>query len=169
MAGKAHPADRPGQDVIRRIWELASTDELRGRIVVLEDYDSGVARLMVRGVDVWLNTPEWPREASGTSGMKSVANGGLHASIPDGWWAEANLPECGFTIGKPELPEHDRDSRALMDLLENDIVPLYYERGPDGLPREWIAKMRRSMVAFLGRFSARRMLEDYVREVYDSK
>ena len=169
LAGKAHPADRPGQDVIRRIWEFASTDELRGRIVVLEDYDSGVARLMVRGVDVWLNTPEWPREASGTSGMKSVANGGLHASIPDGWWAEANLPECGFTIGKPELPEHDRDSRALMDLLENDIVPLYYERGPDGLPREWIAKMRRSMVAFLGRFSARRMLEDYVREVYDSK
>ncbi len=168
MAGKAHPADRPGQDVIRRIWEMADTDELRGRIVLLEGYDSGVARLMVRGVDVWLNTPEWPREASGTSGMKSVANGGLHASVPDGWWAEANLPECGFTIGKAELPDGPRDSEALLSLLENEIIPLYYERGPDGLPRDWIAKVRASMVAFLGQFSARRMLEDYVKDVYST-
>jgi len=166
MAGKAHPADRPGQEVIRRIWELASSDELRGRIVLLEDYDSGVARLMVRGVDVWLNTPEWPREASGTSGMKSVANGGLHASVPDGWWAECCAPDLGFTIGGQELPDHTRDANVLIEMLENEIVPLYYDRGPDGLPREWIACMRRSMVAFLGRFSARRMLEDYVRDMY---
>jgi starch phosphorylase len=166
LAGKAHPADRPGQEVIRRIWELADSDELRGRILLLEDYDSGVARLMVRGVDVWLNTPEWPREASGTSGMKAVANGALHASVPDGWWAECASPELGFTVGDAVHPDRRRDARLLMEMLEQQVVPLYYDRGSDGLPRAWIARMRNSMTAFLCRFSSRRMLEDYVRTMY---
>ena len=167
MAGKAHPADRPGQDVIRRIWELAGGDDLAGRIVVVEDYDSGVARLMVRGVDVWLNTPEWPREASGTSGMKATANGVLQASVPDGWWAEAHSPDTGFTIGAEQEPDRGRDHRLLMEALENDVVPLYYERDEQGLPRAWIQRMRACMVAYIHRFSARRMLEDYTREMYD--
>lgn len=166
MAGKAHPADRAGQEIIRNVWKLADTDELRGRIVFLEDYDMGVARLLVRGVDVWLNTPEWPREASGTSGMKAAANGVLHASVPDGWWAEAEREGTGFTLGDAALPKTDRDTKLLFKMIEREIVPLYYERDEAGLPRRWIEHMRACVVAHMGRFSTRRMLEDYARESY---
>jgi starch phosphorylase len=114
-----------------------------------------------------MNTPEWPHEASGTSGMKAVANGVLHASVPDGWWAEGHAPGLGFTLGSQELPHDDRDSQRLLELLEQEIVPLYYDRGDDGLPREWIATMRRSMTAFISRFSTRRMLEEYSSQLYD--
>jgi starch phosphorylase len=166
MAGKAHPADRPGQKIIENIWKLASTPELRGRIVFVEDYDLAVARLMVRGVDCWLNTPEWPREASGTSGMKAAINGVLNASVPDGWWAEGGSDAIGFTIGTQENPDRARDSRQLYELLEQHIVPLFHERGDDGLPRGWIALMRNSMAACLGRFSTRRMLTEYAQMLY---
>ncbi len=166
MAGKAHPADTSGQEIIRRIWQLAGSDTLRGRIVFVEDYDSSIARLMVRGVDVWLNTPTWPMEASGTSGMKAVANGALHASVPDGWWAEGYAEGLGFTIGEQRPPDEARDANLLLDLLEKQIVPLYYERDGAGLPRPWIAMMRASMAAFLGRFSTRRMLADYADRLY---
>ncbi|GJM22118.1 MAG: alpha-glucan phosphorylase [Planctomycetota bacterium] len=167
MAGKAHPADRAGQEIIRNVWALADSDELRGRIVFLEDYDMGVGRLLVRGVDVWLNTPEWPREASGTSGMKAAANGVLHASVPDGWWAEAEREGTGFTLGEPGPPNTERDAKALFEMLENEIVPLFYERDEGGLPRSWIEHMRACVVAHMGRFSTRRMLEDYARDFYD--
>ena len=166
LAGKAHPADRPGQEIIRRIWELARSDEFRGRLVFLEDYDMAVGRLMVHGVDVWLNTPEWPREASGTSGMKAVANGVLHASVPDGWWAEAHGEGLGFTLGEAVAPDPARDARLLYELIESRIVPHYYGRTPEGLPAEWIATMRRSMTAFLERFSTRRMLGEYCEKMY---
>jgi starch phosphorylase len=166
MAGKAHPADRAGQKIIENVWQLAQEPHLRGRIVFVEDYDVSVGRLMVRGVDVWLNNPEWPREASGTSGMKAVANGVLHCSVPDGWWAECHGPDVGFTIGEQAHPERERDSQILYDVLENQVRPLYYQRGDDGLPREWIALMRNSMVAFIGRFSTRRMLTDYAEKMY---
>lgn len=166
MAGKAHPADRPGQKIIENVWMLAGTPGLRGRIVFVEDYDLAVARLMVRGVDVWLNTPEWPREASGTSGMKASINGVLHASVPDGWWAEAHDDAIGFTLGNQENPDRGRDSRLLYELLEQRIVPLFYDRGPDGLPRQWIAMMRAAMAACLHRFSTRRMLQEYARMMY---
>ena len=166
IAGKAHPADREGQEIIRRIWGLASTTEMHGRVVFIEDYDMAVARLMVRGVDAWLNTPEWPREASGTSGMKAAANGVLNASVPDGWWAEAADDELGFTIGEARAPDPGRDNDALLALIEGRIVPLYYDRDGAGLPRAWIAMMRRSMAAFIGRFSARRMVEEYATTMY---
>ncbi len=166
IAGKAHPADRAGQEIIRRIHEMASNGPLHGRIVGIEDYNLAVGRLMVRGVDVWLNTPEWPREASGTSGMKAVMNGVLHASVPDGWWAEADAEGAGFTIGEQQLPDTGRDAETLMTVLENELVPRYYDRGDDGLPRAWIAMMRRSMGSFLEQFSTRRMLGDYAREMY---
>ena len=167
MAGKAHPADRPGQEIIRRIWELAGSHRLRGRIVFVEDYDLAVARLMVRGVDVWLNTPTWPMEASGTSGMKAAANGVINVSVPDGWWAEAYEPGLGFCLGEARPPDTWRDAGLLLDILEHQLVPLYYDRGPDGLPHGWIAIMRASMAALLGRFSTRRMLREYAAQLYD--
>ncbi|HTE05500.1 MAG TPA: alpha-glucan family phosphorylase [Planctomycetota bacterium] len=165
MAGKAHPADRAGQEIIRRIFELAGGERIRGRIVFVEDYDLATARLMVRGVDAWLNTPTWPLEASGTSGMKAAANGVINVSVPDGWWAEAYAPGLGYSIGDQRPPD-GRDADILLGLIEQQLVPQYYERGPEGLPRRWIAMMRASMVAFLGRFSTRRMLRDYSRELY---
>jgi starch phosphorylase len=166
MAGKAHPADRAGQDIIRRIWTLAASPRLRGRIVFVENYDMAVARLMVRGVDVWLNTPTWPMEASGTSGMKAAVNGVINASVPDGWWAEANQPGLGFNIGEAETPDAERDSKVLLELIENELVPRYYDRGEDGLPREWLAMMRESMATFIEQFSTRRMLGEYARDYY---
>ncbi len=166
MAGKAHPADHPGQDLIRRIWELAGSDRLRGRIVYVEDYDTSVARLMVRGVDAWINTPTWPMEASGTSGMKAACNGVLNVSVPDGWWAEAYQPGLGFAIGEQVPADAGRDAGRLLEVIEQQLVPLYYDRGDDGLPRGWIAIMRASMAAFLGRFSTRRMLREYARDMY---
>lgn len=167
MAGKAHPADRAGQAIIQRIWQLAGSRQLQGRIVFVEDYDMAVASLLVRGVDLWLNTPEWPREASGTSGMKAGINGVINASVPDGWWAEVDNPAMGFTIGTQQLPDAERDGLALLDLLEQRIVPAYYDRSEDGLPRRWIAMMRESAACVLERFSTHRMLEDYAHEMYD--
>jgi starch phosphorylase len=167
MAGKAHPADRAGQAIIQRIWHLAGSRQLHGRIVFVEDYDMAVARLLVRGVDLWLNTPEWPREASGTSGMKAGINGVLNASVPDGWWAEVDDPDMGYTIGTQQPPDAERDGLLLLDLLEQQIVPAYYDRGDDGLPRRWIGMMRQSAACVLERFSTRRMLQDYAREMYD--
>lgn len=168
MAGKAHPADKAGQEIIRRVWQLSSREPLAGRIVLLEDYDIAVARLLVRGVDVWLNTPEWPREASGTSGMKAGLNGGLHASVPDGWWAEVTDPAMGFTLGGQEHPDAHRDGPALLDLIEREILSLWIDRDGAGLPRRWIAKMRASICGCLREFSSRRMLEQYRSRVYAS-
>ncbi|HEX5009202.1 MAG TPA: alpha-glucan family phosphorylase [Planctomycetota bacterium] len=166
IAGKAHPADRAGQDMIRRIWELASSPELRGRVVFVENYDAAVARLLVRGVDVWLNTPTWPMEASGTSGMKAACNGVINVSVPDGWWAEGYAPGVGYALGEARPPDGDRDAGLLYEMLEGQIVPLYYERDTEGLPRGWIEMMRASLAAFLGRFSTRRMLREYAGQVY---
>jgi starch phosphorylase len=166
MAGKAHPADGPGQEIIHRIWQLAGSGPLRGRIVFVEDYDAAVARLMVRGVDCWLNTPTWPLEACGTSGMKAAINGVIHASVPDGWWAEGYQPGAGFVLGEQVGPDGQRDSAALFDLIEHQLVPLFFERDALGLPHAWIAIMRASMVAYLERFSSRRMVRQYAARMY---
>jgi len=166
MAGKAHPADKPGQEIIHRIWQLAGSARMRGRIVFVEDYDASVARLMVRGVDCWLNTPTWPLEACGTSGMKAAINGVVHASVPDGWWAEAYTPGAGFTIGEQGSPDNERDAAALFDLIEHQLVPRFYERDALGLPHAWIAIMRASMSAYLERFSTRRMVRQYAARLY---
>jgi len=171
FAGKAHPRDNPGKDLIREIVHTARQKTFRQSMVFIEDYDINVARYMVQGVDVWLNTPLRPMEASGTSGMKAAANGGLNVSILDGWWAEAFAPELGWAIGSGETYDELEyqnavESQALYDLLEKEIVPLFYDRGPDKLPRGWIHKMRASMAGLVPVFNTNRMVRQYAEMLY---
>ncbi len=171
FAGKAHPEDNPGKDLIRQIIHLARREEVRLKLVFLENYDMNVARYMVQGVDVWLNTPIRGSEASGTSGMKAAANGALNVSILDGWWNEAFTSEIGWAIGRGEdygdrnLQDHV-ESNALYDLLEQEVVPLFYLRGSDGLPRQWIQKMKASMEAVCPIYNTHRMLQQYTERYY---
>jgi starch phosphorylase len=171
FAGKAHPADEPGKSLIRKIANLRHDPQMAGRIVFVEDYDINVCRHLIQGVDVWLNNPRRPLEASGTSGQKVVLNGGLNCSILDGWWAEAFDGRNGFAIGRGETHAQDeitdqRDGEALFRVLENEVVPLFYERDADGLPREWINMMMNSIASLAWRFSAHRMVMDYARSCY---
>jgi len=171
FAGKAHPADVEGKEIIRRIIHFARDPEVRKRFVFLENYDMGVARYLVQGVDVWLNNPRRPYEASGTSGMKVVFNGGLNFSVLDGWWVEGYTPETGWAIGAGEdytdLNYQDYvESHALYDVLEKEIIPTFYHRGPDKLPREWIAKMKGSIELLGQKFNTNRMVRDYVENFY---
>ncbi len=172
FAGKAHPHDTPGKEFIREIDRLSRTPTFRNRLVFLEDYDMNIARYMYQGVDVWLNNPRRPKEASGTSGMKVLANGGLNFSILDGWWAEGYDPSVGWSIGNGEEypPEEwemqdQIESEALYNVLENDIIPMFYDRGRDGLPRRWITKVKDSMVKLTPFFNTRRMVREYT-DVY---
>ena len=170
MAGKAHPADRPGQQVIQRIFELSRSRGLRGRVFVIEDYDVRIARFLVGGVDLWLNNPRRPMEASGTSGMKAAINGVPSLSILDGWWDEGFSGDNGWAIGDRE-PDGDEGSQDAADageiyrLLEEEIVPLYFDR-PDGLPTGWLTVMRASIASALWPFSTSRMLTEYVDRLY---
>ncbi|MGQ9646104.1 MAG: alpha-glucan family phosphorylase [Thermodesulfobacteriota bacterium] len=171
IAGKAHPQDHLGKEVIKKIIHLAQQPEFRQRIVFIEDYDMNVGRYLVQGSDVWLNNPRRPMEACGTSGMKAAANGGLNLSVLDGWWAEGYDPSLGWAIGSGEEYEDlnyqdEVESQATYNILEKTIVPLFYERGRDNLPREWIAMMKKSMQALAARFNSHRMVEDYVHQVY---
>ena len=173
FAGKAHPHDEGGKELIREIVRLARRPEFRRRIVFLENYDMQVARYMVQGVDVWLNNPRRPKEASGTSGMKVIYNGGLNCSILDGWWAEGYSPDLGWAIGNgEEYPEEEWDhqdiieAQALYEVLEQDIVPMFYDRGRDGLPRNWIGKMKRSIAVSAPFFNTRRMVQEYTNNYY---
>ena len=173
FAGKAHPRDNPGKDLIRQIIHHARRPVFRNRIVFIEDYDMVVARYLVQGVDVWLNTPRRPHEASGTSGMKATANGALNLSILDGWWDEGYTPETGWAIGRGEEYDDDQvdyqdevESNAIYDLLEKEIVPLFYERGRDGLPRGWTSKMKAAMRDHAGVFNTNRMVRDYTQLCY---
>jgi starch phosphorylase len=168
FAGKAHPQDNPGKELIRQVIHLARRQEFRNRVVVIEDYDMVVARYLVQGVDIWLNNPRRPHEASGTSGMKATANGALNLSILDGWWAEGYTPDAGWAIGGGEEYRDDQfdyqdtvESNAIYDLLEKDIVPLFYERGRDGLPRGWIAKMKAAMSRHARVYNTNRMVGEY--------
>jgi glycogen phosphorylase len=171
IAGKAHPHDNPGKDVIRQVVHFASQEPYRKKIVFLEDYDMVVARHMVRGADLWLTTPRRPLEASGTSGMKAALNGVLNLSVMDGWWDEAYNPDLGWAIGKGEeyqdLEYQDEvEANAIYNLLEKEIVPLFYHRGPDGLPRGWIAKMKNSLKALCPVFNTHRMVMNYAEQMY---
>jgi starch phosphorylase len=171
FAGKAHPHDNPGKELIRQIIHMARRQELRSRLVFLEDYNMNIARYLVQGVDVWLNTPTRPHEASGTSGMKAAANGVLNLSILDGWWDEAYTSDIGWAIGRGEVyDDHNLqdhiESNAIYHLLEEEIVPLFYERGSDGLPRGWIKKMKASMEATCPVFNTHRMLQEYTEKYY---
>ncbi len=170
-AGKAHPADRPGQGVIQEIFTRSRSEKLRGRVFILEDYDMRIARYLVAGVDVWLNNPRRPLEASGTSGMKAGVNGVVNVSVLDGWWDEGWTGDNGWAIGgretNPDEGAQDwSDVQNLYRLLEEEIVPRYYERDADGLPVAWVDLMRRSMASTIWRFSTTRMLHDYVEQMY---
>ncbi len=171
FAGKAHPQDAPGKELIKQLVQTTKKDTLRRHMVFLEDYDLDIARTMVQGVDVWLNTPRRPLEACGTSGMKAVANGGLHLSVLDGWWEEGYERELGWAIGNgEEFDDHEfqdeLESRALYDILEKDIIPIFYERGPDGLPRRWLSMMKASMHKLCPMFNTHRMVSEYWQRCY---
>jgi starch phosphorylase len=171
FAGKAHPHDNPGKDLIRQIVHFERRVGVRRRMVFLEDYDMVVARYMVQGVDVWLNTPRRPLEASGTSGMKATLNGGINLSVLDGWWDEAYTANTGWAIGRgeeyaDETQQDEIESNALYDLLEKEIVPLFYSRGADDLPRQWITKMKGAMRAIGPVFNTNRMVREYTERMY---
>jgi glycogen phosphorylase len=171
FAGKAHPADRPGQQVIQEIFGRSRSERLRGRVFILEDYDIRIARYLVAGVDVWLNNPRRPLEASGTSGMKAAMNGAVNVSVLDGWWDEGWTGDNGWAIGGREMNPDEgaqdwSDVQDLYRILEQEIVPRYYDRDERGLPSAWVDLMRRSMATSLWRFSTTRMLHDYVEKMY---
>ncbi len=170
FAGKAHPKDHGGKELIAEILHVSRRPELRRRIVFIEDYDMSVARYMVQGVDVWLNNPRRPLEASGTSGMKVCANGGLNMSTLDGWWVEGYHQGNGWAIGAGEeytdlVYQDDVESRAIYDLLEEEVVPLFYTRSSDGLPRGWIRSMKHA-IALTPTFSTGRMVAEYMERAY---
>jgi starch phosphorylase len=171
FSGKAHPADRPGQEVLRQVHEAAFDGDLKNRVVFVEDYDINVGRHLVQGVDVWLNNPRRPQEASGTSGQKVLLNGGLNFSVLDGWWGEAYDGLNGFAIGDGithvNHEEQDRrDASSLYDTLENQIIPLYYQRDDHGLPRGWVERMKRTIRTLGWRFNTDRMVIDYANSCY---
>ncbi len=170
VAGKAHPEDHLGKEYVQAWARFAARPEVRRHVVFLEDYDIALAQELVQGVDVWVNTPRRPWEASGTSGMKVLVNGGLNLSSQDGWWAEAWSPEVGWALGdsRPDVgPEEDaRDAADLYALLEGEVVPAFYTRDEAGIPPAWVARMRTSMARLAPRFSTNRMVRDYVEQYY---
>ena len=171
IAGKAHPADEPGQALIRQWLQFIRGTDARNHVIFLADYDMGVAETLVRGVDVWINTPRRPWEACGTSGMKVLVNGGINLSQLDGWWAEAYRPEVGWAIGdaqthSDETVWDERDAGAMYDLLEREVVPQFYTRDAAGIPSAWIARMRESMASLTPAFSSSRAVREYTERYY---
>jgi glycogen phosphorylase len=171
FAGKAHPADDPGKLLMQEIYNYARSPEFGGRIAFVEDYDMHLARYLVQGVDVWLNTPRRPMEASGTSGMKAAFNGGINLSILDGWWAEAYNGRNGWAIQPDEMyndlyQQDNADANALYELLENEVVPLYYERDRGDVPHGWVSMMKESIRTVGPQYSTRRMVKEYTEKYY---
>ncbi|MGV8081542.1 MAG: alpha-glucan family phosphorylase [Syntrophales bacterium] len=173
FAGKAHPNDDMGKNLVKRVIDICRDVRFRGRIFFIEDYSIGIARMLVQGVDVWLNTPRRPYEASGTSGMKVAANGTLNLSVSDGWWSEAFDGTNGWTVGPlvqhqaDERPNADEeDGRDLYDLLEEAVIPTFYDRDLSGIPERWIAAVKRSMQTLVPKFNTERMLAEYYHEMY---
>ncbi|TXT24646.1 MAG: alpha-glucan phosphorylase [Planctomycetota bacterium] len=171
FAGKAHPHDQPGKRILQEIFKVSRLPQFFGKVVFIEDYDINVGRHLVQGVDVWLNNPRKPLEASGTSGEKVVLNGVLNCSVLDGWWAEAYDGRNGFAIGQGETHSdtgrHDgQDAESFYEVLQREVIPLFYDRDKDGLPRGWIARVKRAIRGLGWRFSADRMVMDYVQKCY---
>ena len=170
FAGKAHPSDVPGQQLIKEIFEISMRPEFQGKIILLEDYNLSLARELMPGVDVWLNNPEYPMEACGTSGMKAAINGAVNLSVLDGWWGEAYEKQNGWAITPhPELDPYARDQREAMELLnilEREVIPLYYARNDDGAREAWIHKAKASMKSILPQYNSIRMVMDYLRDYY---
>lgn len=171
FAGKAHPADKPGQELIHEVYQFAKQHDFGGHITFLEDYDMHVAKFLVQGVDVWLNNPRPPLEASGTSGQKAALNGAPNLSVLDGWWKEGYDGSNGWAFplapeGLEEADQDRHDAEALLHLLEKEVIPLYYQRDQDGTPHGWVKIVKNAICTNAPRFSARRMLKDYVQQFY---
>jgi len=170
FAGKAHPADNPGKEVLQSVYQFTRDPAFEGRVAFLEDYDMHLAHLLVQGVDLWLNLPRVPLEASGTSGMKAALNGVPQLSTLDGWWQEGYDGLSGWAIS-PTAEGSDADAADAEDfyrLLEEQVVPLYYTRNAQGIPLGWVEKMRHALRLAGSRFTARRMMREYVEEYYVS-
>ena len=171
FAGKAHPKDEDGKKLIKYIHDLALKPQFKGKIFILENYNVGMSRYLVSGVDVWLNNPRRPMEASGTSGQKAACNGVLNFSVLDGWWAEGYNQKNGWTIGtNAEYQNYDEqddaDSNSIYDTLENKIIPMYYQKNEKGYSDEWLKMMKNNIVSNSGRYSTARMLKDYTEQMY---
>jgi len=171
LAGKAHPQDLPGQELIKQWKDFIERPEVKGRVVFLNDYDMMLAQELVQGIDLWINTPRRPWEACGTSGMKVLVNGGLNLSELDGWWAEAYSPEVGWAIGDGQ--EHGensawdaREAHALYDLLEGEVIPEFYQRDESDMPAKWLERIRESMARLTPEFSATRAIREYTESHY---
>ncbi len=171
FAGKAHPRDTLGQEILKSIVALTRTEPFLGKVFFIEDYEIHLARKLVQGVDLWLNNPIRPQEASGTSGMKAAANGVLNLSVPDGWWVEGFDGENGWTVGDgrslaSQDLQDEQDSASLCRILNEDVVPMFFDRGPDGLPLRWLARMRRSLATIPPVFNTDRMVSEYADSIY---
>lgn len=171
-AGKAHPADKAGQDLIKQIVEISKKKEFRGKIIFLEDYDMELGEALVKGVDIWLNTPTRPLEASGTSGQKAVLNGVMNFSVLDGWWVEGYTPEAGWAIKEEKTYENqvfqdELDAEVLYNTFENEIIPMFYERNEKGVPVEWVRWVKNNIARIAPHFTNKRMLDDYFRFFYN--
>ncbi|MBR3655118.1 MAG: alpha-glucan family phosphorylase [Elusimicrobia bacterium] len=171
IAGKAHPKDDKGKEIIKSIVALTSDPDLKYKVVFLEDYDMNVAHYLVQGVDIWLNNPLRPQEASGTSGMKAAVNGAINFSVLDGWWCEGYNGENGWVVGSTDTYndleyQNEMESRSIYEMLEKEIIPLFFDRGQDDLPRGWITKMKACMQTVGPMFNTNRMIEDYTRKFY---
>ena len=151
--------------MIRKIWEMTASPQFTGHVFVIEDYDIGLGRHLVGGADAWLNTPRPPMEASGTSGMKAAANGGLNISVADGWWLEGADSNNGWNFGEDHSSD-EVDAHTLYDLLESEVAPAFYERNEAELPMRWITMMRQALTETTPRFSARRMVAEYAQRLY---
>lgn len=172
FAGKAHPNDQPGQDLIKRIIEVAAMPQFAGKIIFLQNYDMELARRLVQGVDVWLNTPTRPLEASGTSGEKCVMNGVLQFSVLDGWWVEGYKEGAGWalpmeTVFSDPQYQNELDAEMIYNTIETEIVPKYYDRDADGIPRAWMASVKKCIAEIASNFTTNRMLRDYEVRFYN--
>jgi len=172
FAGKAHPQDNTAKTILQKLMSINHDSNWQRRAVFIEDYDQEIARYLVHGVDVWMNVPRRPMEASGTSGMKAAMNGALNFSVLDGWWIEGFNEINGFAIGGLDADDNDdvmdaADAEALYRTLENEIIPTYYGTGDSGLPAEWIARMRNSIATLTPQFSSDRMVADYLSNIYN--
>jgi starch phosphorylase len=174
FAGKAHPQDRKAKEILQNLMSLDENSQWQKRAVFLEDYDQEVARYLVQGVDVWMNVPRRPLEASGTSGQKAAMNGGLNLSILDGWWIEGFNGENGFSIGvsadenKDDTKKIDaEDAESLYRVLETEVIPAYYQKDENGLQSEWIRQMKNALTTLTPQFSSDRMVKDYIEKIYN--
>jgi starch phosphorylase len=170
FAGKAHPQDSTAKAILQQLMSINHDSTWQSRAVFIEDYDQEVARYLVQGVDVWMNVPRRPLEASGTSGMKAAMNGVLNFSVLDGWWIEGYNGRNGFGIGGLDVEEDAKmdaeDAAALYDTLESQIIPAFYNKGEDGLPHEWISMMKNAIATLTPQFSSDRMVRDYLEQIY---